>query len=93
MRVIDVQYLNTPCYGSRQTARHLRRQGKTVNRKRVRQLMRLMGLSGIESQPKTSTPSPAHPIYPYLLRDVPLPASTKFGGWMPKTRSPWACLL
>jgi putative transposase len=38
MRWIDAQFLETPWYGSRQMARHLRRQGH-VGRKRVRRLM------------------------------------------------------
>ena len=45
MSVIDAQYLSTPWYGSRQMARHLRRQGYRVGRKRARRLMRLMGLT------------------------------------------------
>ncbi len=43
MRLIDEQFLATPWYGSRQMARHLRRLGYGVGRKRVRRLMRLMG--------------------------------------------------
>lgn len=39
MRLIDVQFLETPWYGSRQMARHLRREGYAVGRKRVRRLM------------------------------------------------------
>jgi putative transposase len=70
MRLIDEQYLRTPWYGSRQLARHLRRQGYRVGRKRTRRLMRLMGLSAIYRKPRTSKPNPAHRIYPYLLRDV-----------------------
>ena len=70
MRLIDAQYLSTPWYGSRQMARHLRRQGYRVGRKRVRRLMRLMGLSAIDRKPRTSTPHPEHRIYPYLLGDV-----------------------
>ena len=70
MRLIDAQYLSTPWYGARQMARHLRRQGYRVGRKRVRRLMRLMGLSAIYRKPRTSTPHPGHRIYPYLLRDV-----------------------
>ena len=46
MRRIDEQYLNTPWYGSRQMARCLQREGYAVGRKRVRRLMRLMGLRG-----------------------------------------------
>ena len=44
MRLIDEQFLETPYYGSRQMARHLRRQGYNVGRKRIRRLMRKMGL-------------------------------------------------
>ena len=47
MRLIDEQFLETPWYGSRQMARHLRREGYTVGRKRVRRLMARMGLEPI----------------------------------------------
>ncbi len=70
MRLIDAQFLETPWYGSRQMARHLRRLGYTVGRKRVRRLMRLMGLSAIYQKPRTSDPHPDHRIYPYLLRGL-----------------------
>ena len=70
MRLIDEQYLRTPWYGSRQMARHLRRQGYGVGRKRIRRLMRQMGLTAIYRKPRTSKPNPAHRIYPYLLRDL-----------------------
>ena len=70
MRLIDEQYLRTPWYGSRQMARHLRRQGYRVGRKRIRRLMRQMGLMAIYRKPRTSKPNPAHRIYPYLLRDL-----------------------
>ena len=70
MRVIDEQYLLTPWYGSRQLARHLRRQGYAVDRERVRRLMRKMGLTAIYRKPKTSKPDTGHRIYPYLLRKV-----------------------
>jgi putative transposase len=70
MRLIDEQFLETPWYGSRQMARHLRRRGYDVGRKRVRRLMRLMGLSAIYQAPRTSDPHPAHKVYPYLLRGL-----------------------
>ena len=70
MRLIDAQFLETPWYGSRQMARHLRRLGYTVGRKRVRRLMRLMGLQAIYQAPRTSDPHPDHRIYPYLLRGL-----------------------
>jgi putative transposase len=67
MRLIDEQFLETPWYGSRQMARHLRRLGYCVGRKRVRRLMRLMGLQAIYQAPRTSDPHPDHRVYPYLL--------------------------
>ena len=70
MRVIDEQFLAAPYYGSRQMAHHLRRSGFLVSRKRVRRLMRLMGLQAIYQAPKTSLPHPQHKIYPYLLTDL-----------------------
>jgi putative transposase len=70
MRLIDEQFLETPWYGSRQMARHLRRQGFSVGRKRMRRLMHKMGVAPIFQKPKTSTPCPEHKVYPYLLRDL-----------------------
>ena len=70
MRLIDEQFLETPFYGSRQMTRWLRRQGDTVTRKRVRRLMRLLGVHALFQRPRTSQPHPAHRIYPYLLRDL-----------------------
>ena len=69
MRLIDEQFLETPFYGSRQMTRWLRRQGDMVSRKRVRRLMRLLGVHALYQRPRTSQPHPAHRIYPYLLRD------------------------
>jgi putative transposase len=70
MRLIDEVFLETPWYGSRQMARHLRRQGDTVGRKRVRRLMARMGLAAIDQQPRTTVPHPEHRTYPDLLRGL-----------------------
>jgi putative transposase len=48
----------------------LRREGHVVNRKRVRRLMRQMGLQVIWQNPNTSKPNPEHKVYPYLLRGL-----------------------
>ena len=50
----------------------LRGAGYAVNPKRVRRLLRLLGLEAIYPKPRTSTPAPGHRIYPYLLRGVPI---------------------
>ncbi|MFC7557356.1 IS3 family transposase [Pseudoroseomonas wenyumeiae] len=70
MRLIDAQFLETPWYGSRQMARHLRREGYVVGRKRVRRLMAKMGLAPIYQRPRTTVPHPEHRVFPYLLRDL-----------------------
>jgi len=78
MRLIDAQFLDAPWYGSRQMARHLRREGHVVGRKRVRRLMALMGLAPIYQRPRTTVPNLAKPlglrrehrVWPYLLRGV-----------------------
>lgn len=70
MRLIDEQFLDTPFYGARQMTRFLRRLGHAVGRKRIRRLMRKMGLEPIYRKPNTSAPHPEHRIYPYLLRDL-----------------------
>ena len=41
-----------------------------MNHKRVRRLLRTMGLMAIYPSPKTSQPAPSQKIYPYLLRGV-----------------------
>jgi len=78
MRLIDAQFLETPWYGSRQIARHLRREGHTVGRKRIRRLTAKMGLAPIYQRPRTTVPHLAKPlglrrehrVWPYLLRDM-----------------------
>lgn len=70
MRLIDEQYLKCPWYGSRQMTRYLKRQGYCVGRKRIRRLMRQMGLMAICPGPHTSRRHPKHPVYPYLLRNL-----------------------
>ena len=67
MKLIDRQYLVTPFYGARRMAVWLRNRGYRVNRKRVRRLMRTMGLKAIYRRPRTSTPAPGHKVYLYLL--------------------------
>ena len=50
----------------------LQGQGYAVNRKRVARRLRTMGLETIYPKPRMSQPHPAHRVYPYLLRGVPI---------------------
>ncbi len=70
MRLIDTQYLKTPMYGVPRMTAQLRRDGWTVNPKRVRRLMRLMNLEAIYPKPRLSARNPEHRVFPYLLRDL-----------------------
>src|SRR5262249_2857316 len=54
---------------SRRITEWLVRQGRTVNRKRVQRLLRVMGLEAIYPKPNLSA-GRGHKVYPYLLRDV-----------------------
>jgi len=67
---IDEEYTRHPFYGSRRMRAYLRSQGYQVSRKRVRRLMRQLGLAGMAPGPNTSRRHLRHPVYPYLLRGV-----------------------
>jgi len=72
MRLLDGQYMKTPCYGVDKMTEWLRREGHPVNPKRTRRLLRLMGLEAIYPHAKRnlSEPNKEHKIFPYLLRGV-----------------------
>src|SRR5262245_50230266 len=68
MRLLDEQYTRTPFYGVLKMTAWLCESGHPVNCKRVRRLLRLMGLEAIYPKPRLSLAAPGHQIYPYLLR-------------------------
>jgi putative transposase len=67
---LDEQYTRTPFYGVRRMTAWLNQEGYGVNAKRVRRLLRLLGVETLYPKPRLSTAAPGHRIYPYLLRDV-----------------------
>jgi putative transposase len=79
MRLIDAQYIETPFYGIDKMTEWLCRQGHHVNHKRVRRLMRQMGLEAVYPRRKRglSISDRQHKIYPYLLRDVEITSSNQ----------------
>ena len=70
MRLLDEQYTRTPFYGVRRMTYWLSEQGYAVNLKRVRRLLRQMGLEAIYPKPRLSRSEVGHRIYPYRLRGV-----------------------
>src|ERR1051325_11989498 len=57
----------------------LRGEGHAVNPKRVRRLLRTLGLWALGPQPGTSRPAPQHRVYPYLLRGVAIERVNQVG--------------
>lgn len=65
---LDRLFTDHPMYGSRRLQVMLRREGVSVGRRRIRRLMRKLGLWAIRPKRITSQPHPEHTIYPDLLR-------------------------
>ena len=70
MRLIDEEYTRHPFLGVPKMSKYLRLAGHRVNPKRVRRLMRMMGLTAIYPKPNLSQQNKAHERYPYLLRGL-----------------------
>lgn len=70
MRLIDEIHLERPFLGTRRVRDELHDRGQLVNRKRVRRLMRQMGLRALYPRPRTSAPGAGHVIYPYRLKGL-----------------------
>lgn len=70
MHELDRQYTETPFYGVLKMTEHMRVLGHQVNPKRVRRLLRQMGLEAVYPKPKLSQANPEHRIFPYLLRNM-----------------------
>ena len=67
---MDEQYMLTPYYGIRRMHVFITKQGYIVNLKRIKRLLRLMGLEAIYPKPNLSKPQHGHKIYPYLLKGL-----------------------
>ena len=70
MRALDKIHLRLPFYGSRRLVDELATEGHVVNSKRVKRLMRRMGINTLYPKPNTSRANHAHKVYPYLLRGL-----------------------
>lgn len=70
MRLIDEIYTACPFYGYRRITAEMQLRGHQINRKRVRRLMRIMGIQGICPGPNLSKRLHARYIHPYLLRGL-----------------------
>jgi putative transposase len=68
MKIMDRLYIESPFYGQRNLRENLRDHGYHIGRKRIRRLMRIMGIEALVPKPSTSVPAKGHEVFPYLLR-------------------------
>ena len=74
MARIDKFFTDRPELGVRRMHQELTSVDKPLNVKRIRRLMRLMGLEAVYPKPNLSKPMEGHQIYPYLLRNISIDA-------------------
>lgn len=70
MKDLDIIYTKWPFLGQRKLRLELIDAGWKIGRKRVRRLMKVMGIEALVPKPSLSIPNKKHKIYPYLLRDL-----------------------
>src|SRR5499427_2527620 len=68
LKRLDRIFTSHPVYGSRRLQVALLREGISIGRRRVRRLMRKLGLWAVRPKRNTSKRHPEHQVYPYLLR-------------------------
>ena len=67
MHAMDAIHTRWPFYGQRKLRVELGQAGFQVGRKKVRRLMRVMGIEAVAPKRRTSLPDDNHRKYPYLL--------------------------
>lgn len=70
MKLLDEEYTRHPFKGVERMVVYLKHLGHIVNAKRVRRLLRLMGLEAIYPKPNLSKALIQHKKYPYLLKGL-----------------------
>jgi len=71
MNIIDEIYTESPFYGRRRITKHLNKVlAIDINVKKVRRLMKVMGIEAIYPKKNLSMPNSQHKKYPYLLSGV-----------------------
>jgi len=70
MNLIADIYAQRPSDGYRKITAKLRNKGYVINDKKVRRLMRAMGLKSILPKPRTTISNKENPVYPFLLKSI-----------------------
>jgi putative transposase len=68
LKRLDQIFTDHPVYGSRRLQVTLLREGVLIGRRRIRRLMKKLGLWAVRPKRNTSKRHPEHKVYPYLLR-------------------------
>ena len=68
LKRLDRIFTDHPVYGSRRLQVALLREAVSAGRRRVRRLMKKLGLWAVRPKRNTSKRHPGHKVYPYLLR-------------------------
>lgn len=74
LRLIDEVYTQYPFFARRQMTAYLQLQGYSLTCHQVRKAYATLGLQSTSPGPRTTQREPAHPVYPYLLRNEPIVA-------------------
>jgi len=83
MNLVDKTFTKYPFYGSRRITDELQQvYHEQVNRKRIQNLMRTMGLETVYPKAKfgLSDPNNQHKKYPYLLKNLPITSPNQVWG-------------
>lgn len=70
MNLIADIHADHPAYGYRKVSYALGVEGYTINGKKVRRLMKQMGIRSVLPKPRTSIPDSENAVRPYLLKDL-----------------------
>lgn len=80
MNLIADIHARRPSYGYRKVTVKLKNEGYLINTKKVKRLMKQMGLRSILPKPRTSIPNKESPVYPYLLKDLKITHANQVWG-------------
>ncbi|MDZ7878727.1 MAG: IS3 family transposase [Saprospiraceae bacterium] len=72
MAALDKLHTDYPTYGVKRMVVNLPEPFQPTNHKKIRRLMRLMGIEALYQKPNLSQKGKESVIYPYLLRKVPI---------------------
>ncbi len=77
MRRIDELHMDWLFADARMLSKILKLEGQPVGRRHISTLMKRMGIHALYRKPNTSRRHPAHKVYPYLLRNLPITRSNQ----------------